>query len=113
MNFAGKAAEVFSYFFLFFKGYSIKAKNYRKSWGEIDLIVEKNKVLIFVEVKYRKSDRFGEAELFVDKIKQRKVIKTARSYMFDMGINPEDTAYRFDIIGITGFKVKHIKNAFN
>lgn len=113
MNFRGKLAELLSSFFLFLKGYKILARNYRKKWGELDIVASKNKVLVFVEVKYRKTKDFGEAELFVDKRKQTKVIKTAKSYMFDKGINPEDTLYRFDIIGITGFKLKHIENAFN
>jgi len=112
MNFAGKTAELISAFFLVLKGYKIKCMNYRKKCGELDIVAEKKDKLVFIEVKYRKNSKFGQAELFVDKHKQKKVVNTAHSYMFDKGINPEDIVYRFDIIGITGFKIKHIENAF-
>ncbi len=112
MNLAGKLAEFFSALFLIFKGYSIVERNYRKKFGELDIIAKKGETLIFVEVKYRKTDKFGSPEQFVDEKKQHKLLKTAKTYMFEKKINPENIVYRFDVIGITGFKIKHIKNAF-
>jgi putative endonuclease len=109
---SGKLAELFSILLLIAKGYSILESNYRKKWGELDIVAKKGNVLVFVEVKFRKTERFGFAEQFVDNNKQRKLIKTAKAYMFEKGINPENTVYRFDVIGITGLKVNHIKNAF-
>ena len=105
----GNFWEKVSAIYLFLKGYKIKKFNYRTRWGEIDLICEKNQTLVFVEVKYRKSDRFGRAEEFVDKRKREKIVKTANCYLASEGV---DKKVRFDVIAVNGFKINHIKNAF-
>ena len=63
------------------KRYTIAAANYRCRFGEIDLIAENRKYLLFVEVKLRKNARFAEAMEFVDAKKQERIRQTAELYL--------------------------------
>ena len=60
--------------FLQRKGYEILARNYRYKHSEIDLIVQKSDLIVFVEVKTRSSSGFGEPEAFVDSKKAAKIL---------------------------------------
>lgn len=93
------------------KGYKILANNWRFSKYEIDLIALYKDILVFVEVKYRKNSDFGEPELFVDKKKQRNLIKAANEYIRQEDL---DTEARFDIVSITDYKqqIIHLEGAF-
>ena len=77
--------------------YRIVATNYRSRFGEIDLIAENKRYLVFVEVKLRKSDRFAAAHEFVDLRKQERLRTTAAIYLdaFPTQLQP-----RFDVIEI-------------
>jgi len=55
------------------KGYTIVARNFTCSFGEIDIIAENNEGLAFVEVKSRRSLKFGRPSMAVTKIKQAKI----------------------------------------
>lgn len=79
------------------KHYTILASGYRSRFGEIDLIAQNRKSLVFVEVKLRKSPNFAQAREYVDHRKQEKLRKTASMYLSQ---NPSDLAARFDIIEI-------------
>ncbi|PKN03806.1 YraN family protein [Candidatus Dependentiae bacterium HGW-Dependentiae-1] len=61
-------------------GFTILERNYRKSYGEIDIIAHKNSLLIFVEVKMRINAYFDPAELITPS-KQRKIIAVAQEYI--------------------------------
>ena len=63
------------------KGYKLLKRNYFSQQGEIDIIVQKNNVIVFVEVKTRKSIKFGLPAEAVTKSKQQKIIKTAFTYL--------------------------------
>lgn len=67
------------------KGYSIIGTNVRlfgvKQFGEIDVIATRHKVLVFIEVKTRRSTTFGTAAEAVDYFKQRKLVKTVKLYL--------------------------------
>ncbi len=95
------------------KGYSILEKNFRARKSEIDLICQKDNLLVFVEVKTRSSTKFGNPESFVNEAKAAKVIEGAEAYI---EINNWNEAIRFDIISIIfgGVKpeVEHFKDAF-
>ncbi|WP_320047125.1 YraN family protein [uncultured Ilyobacter sp.] len=82
--------------FLKKQGYTLLDKNFRSKYGEIDIIVEKNKLTIFVEVKYRKSNRFGSGIDSVDARKQRRIYLTAMKYIQEK--NLKDAEFRFDLI---------------
>ncbi len=109
MRLKGFFWERVSGLYLFLKGYRILKFNYRTRYGEIDIICKHKETIVFVEVKYRKSDEFGRAEEFVTKKKAERILKTARKYIAE---NRWKGYYRFDVIAINGFKIKHIKNAF-
>lgn len=63
------------------KGYEVIAKNYRKSFGEIDLIVKKNKTLVFVEVKTRMNMNYGLPREAITLKKLKAIEKVAEFYI--------------------------------
>ena len=63
------------------KHYELVGVNYRCRFGEIDIIAENKKYLVFVEVKLRKSAKFAEAMEFVDRRKQERLRQTAAMYL--------------------------------
>ena len=75
-------------------GWKILETNYRCRLGEIDLIVEKGKYLAFVEVKLRRSNRFGQASEAVTIEKQRKLRATAELYLVEHSTRLQP---RFDV----------------
>lgn len=79
------------------KRYKIVAAGYRCKFGEIDLIVQNKKFLVFAEVKLRKSSDFAKAMEYVDKRKQDRIRTTALMYLSK---NPTDLQPRFDVIEI-------------
>ena len=111
---SGKTGENAAEKYLKKNGYTILERNYRKTYGEIDIIAKHGENIAFVEVKTRKSDLYGTPAEFVTKSKQKKIIKTAYSYIQKYDLDAEFT---FDIIEvyIDGLRVKdinHIIGAF-
>ena len=98
------------------KGYRIVQQNFSTRFGEIDLIVQDARYIVFVEVKTRKSDRFGAAREAVDLHKQRRLIATAEQWLQR---NPTNLQPRFDVVEISGEEdlpvrsIEHIENAFD
>lgn len=111
---SGKAGEAASVKFLKKNGYKILETNYRKTYGEIDIIAQCGENIAFIEVKTRKSDLFGTPAEFVTQQKQKKLIKTAYTYIQEKKL---DASFTFDVVEVytEGKKIKtinHIKNAF-
>jgi putative endonuclease len=111
----GKRAEVLAEKYFKKNGYKILDRNYRSRYGEIDLIVEKKKDIIFVEVRFRASIDFGLPQETVIKRKQEKIKKVATQYLVQKNIwNKVDC--HFDIISIHEEYgkplIEHIKDAF-
>lgn len=69
----GKIGEEMARQYLANKGYQIVASNFRTRFGEIDLVAAKDKKLIFVEVKTKIGDQFGDPEEMIDKRKLGKI----------------------------------------
>lgn len=112
----GFFAEHYAAEYLKSKGYKIVGHNYRKPWGEIDIIADKDGVLIFVEVKANKKDLPGfEPELRVSSDKRHRMIRIARTYLSDHHY-PEDQPWQMDILSVTFSKergvakFRHFKN---
>ena len=112
----GKLGEEIAAKYIVSKGGKIIERNYKIKIGEVDLIVLINGELVFVEVKTRKSNLFGEPSEYVDHKKQERVKKAAMVYA-----DVENTDMRFDVIEVfyeekNGelflVKVNHIENAF-
>jgi len=86
--------------------------NFKCKLGEIDIIAKDSSSLIFIEVKYRKSDKFGAPFETVTRHKQRKIILTAQLYLQK---HPKlaNKACRFDVISIHQNDINWIQDAFN
>jgi putative endonuclease len=92
-------------------GLKLLQQNYRLRTGEIDLIMRDGNIIVFIEVRYRKSQRYGGALLSIDARKQARIIRTAQHYLQYRA--PEAQA-RFDVIAIEGDNgIQWIKNAFD
>ena len=79
------------------QGCTVLEANWRCRFGELDLIAQDGTYLCFVEVKLRKSDRFGRAGEFVDRRKQDKLRIAAEQYL---SLKPTELQPRFDVIEI-------------
>ena len=111
----GEEGEKIAAAFLLKQGYRILERNFRTALGEIDLIAQDGKTLIFVEVKARSGIGFGVPQSAVDPRKQTKMSRVALLYLSQKKI--EGCECRFDVIGITqgsngAASVEHFKNAF-
>ena len=105
----GDEAEYVAMNYLIQHNYLIYEKNYRYSKSEIDLIVMKDNQLIFVEVKYRKNDKYGFPEIAVNRKKEEKIKEGATAYIQQIDWKKH---VRFDIIAIVGSQIEHFKDAF-
>jgi len=79
-NEVGKTGEDLARKYLEEKGYKILEQNYKTRYAEIDLVVEKQKCLVFVEVRTKIGENFGTPEDTINKAKLRKVLWNAKSY---------------------------------
>ncbi|MGI6029392.1 MAG: YraN family protein [Candidatus Heteroscillospira sp.] len=97
------------------KGYTVVGLNYRVRGGEIDIIAQNRKYLVFVEVKTRKSARFAQGREYVTPAKMQRLILAAQLYLAS---NPTRLQPRFDVIEVYApedgaLTVEHIENAFS
>lgn len=114
MNSFGKIAEIQAWNYLKKKKYKLVDYNYQSRFGEIDIIAENKKYIVFVEVKMRSSASIAEPKEFVDYSKQQKIILTSQLYLSQ---NPTKKQPRFDVIEIICDNyeiksIKHLENAF-
>jgi putative endonuclease len=111
----GRRGEEIADAYLKKKGYRIRERNYRCPVGEIDIIALDGDEVVFVEVKSRKSDDFGEPEAAVDARKQAKLSRIALNYINEHNLN--DRNARFDVVAVSfsdgADRVRLIKNAFD
>jgi putative endonuclease len=79
------------------QGLQLVEQNFRCRLGEVDLILLDEDCLVFVEVRYRATNRFASAAHSVDEKKQAKIVRTAAMFL---GKNPRlsDCTVRFDVI---------------
>ncbi len=111
----GQAGESAAEEFLRRKGYRILERNVRSTLGELDVVAEDGQVLVFVEVKARRTDVFGGAIHAVHHRKQKKLIQLAAQYLARHHI--KDRLCRFDVVLLQGSnavasQIEHIQNAF-
>ncbi len=98
------------------RGYEILERNYRWGRGEIDLVAREGERMVFVEVKTRRSLRFGLPQEAVTVHKQRQLSKVALAYL--QAQNLLDAPCRFDVIAIhlsslcELVRLEQIENAF-
>jgi putative endonuclease len=110
----GEKGESLAAWYLKKNGYKIIEQNYRTQLGEIDIIAKEKKTLVFVEVKARRSTRFGNPKWAVTPKKQRKISMVALYYL--KTTNQTSAKARFDVVSITSNQdqpqIEIVKNAF-
>ena len=90
------------------EAYRILERNYQNRFGEIDIIAEKNKEIVFIEVKYRKTSKFGYGYEAVDRRKIMKILKLANYYI--QSKKYQDYKIRFDCMSYLGDELDWIKD---
>jgi putative endonuclease len=112
---AGVRAESLAARFLESQGYQLLRQNFRSKRGEIDLIAMEGQTLCFVEVRYRGHASFGHPTSTINRIKQRRIVRTASAFLTNVWTGPP-CACRFDVISILGQEASEIvllRNAFD
>ena len=71
------------------RGYTVRTRNYHDRYGELDIVAEKDGVLVIVEVKYRSGTRFGSPLEAVTPQKQRRICRAAMGYFAACGFGAE------------------------
>lgn len=108
----GREAECIAAEYFIKKGYTVRERNWKCGRLEIDLILEKERTIIFVEVKARKARTQDPIEA-VDSDKRIRIIRAADSYLRSM---TRLYQYRFDIFTVTGsreeYKTEHYADAY-
>jgi len=110
----GRWGEEEAAIFLRRLGMKILARNLRTPVGEIDLVARHGRLLVFVEVKTRRSDAFGAPQEAVGAFKQRQILRAAQWYLGEgkgRGLQP-----RFDVVAVhaspQGAVIEHFPDAF-
>lgn len=109
----GKKGEDLACQYLERQGLIVLERNFRLRLGEIDLIMAHGPLLVFVEVKYRSTEKYGTTLELVTSAKQRRIKLVASAYLQRFS---EPPCVRFDVVGITpsqqGYQFKWVKGAF-
>lgn len=108
ITFLGLLGEWRAERFLKKKGMRVLCRRYQTPHGEIDLILQDGKTLVFAEVKYRPTGRMGQGVSAVDMQKRKRLRYAARHYL----AHRQSEFFRFDVVEITAAGVRHIPNAF-
>jgi putative endonuclease len=107
----GAAHEVLARRHLEAQGLRFIAANVTCRQGEVDLVMRDGDTLVFTEVRYRTSERFGGAAASVDRRKQARIAAAAGYYL---SRHPTDLPCRFDVVAIgAGGRIRWIKHAFD
>lgn len=112
-NELGKLGEHLAIAYLKKQGYTILKHNYYFQKAELDIVAQKKKTLVIVEVKTRNSSFFGDPQSFVSASKIKLMVKAAEHFLLE---NELELEVRFDIIAIiknkTQEELTHIPDAF-
>ncbi len=111
----GLWGEIYAARYLRDKGYEIQDANYRSRLGEIDIIAQKDGILVFCEVKTRSPHGKGTPAEAVDQAKQRRIALVSLQYVKNINYVG---AYRFDVIEVYleedgSYRINHIEQAFD
>jgi len=110
----GNKGEEYAVNYLFANKYNVLNRNYRLGRAEVDIIAQKDNILLFIEVKTRKNIRFGYPETFVSEAQQERIHYVAEEYILQ---NNWQGAIRFDILaiiwdGTNEPNIEHFEDAF-
>ncbi|VAW72373.1 Predicted endonuclease distantly related to archaeal Holliday junction resolvase [hydrothermal vent metagenome] len=101
----GHCAEQIALTFLQQNRFSLLHQNYYCRFGEIDIIAQQQQLIIFVEVRYRKNNWYGNAVESVTKVKQDKITLTARYYIHEQLPDNQNFDFRFDVIALSSLNI--------
>lgn len=109
-----RLGEALALLWLRLKGYRLEARNWRCALGELDLVVRRGELLVFVEVKTRTSRQAGPPEEAVSRAKQDQLVRLARAYL--AGRRGPLPPCRFDVVAVELFgfppRFRHHRGAF-
>ena len=91
-------------------GYAVLERNWRCPAGEIDLVAARDRLVVIVEVKTRRSDKYGQAASAVHPAKQRRLRGLAVEWLRAREVH--GVQLRFDVVAITGDDIRVIPAAF-
>ena len=111
----GRAGEWAALVLLVLKGYRLRHRGWRGPSGELDLVMQRRREVVFVEVKTRSSADFGGAGAAVHAKKRDALVRTAAAYLSRFGL--WERPCRFDVItiergGALGWHIRHHADAF-
>jgi len=111
----GQTGESFAGFLLEKNGYTILERNFRTKMGEIDIIARDGNTIVFVEVKARRTNSFGNPKYSVNLKKQKKISMAALYYL--KTTNQSNAKARFDVVSILSESAENpqieiVRNAF-
>ena len=97
-------------------GLTLVTRNHLCRGGELDLVMRDGRTLVFVEVRYRRSSRYGSAAESVDRRKQARIVRAAQHFLLTHR-QYQQSACRFDVLAIEGEgearRIDWIKGAFS
>ena len=112
----GNAAEDLAVDFLTARGWEVLARNVLYRDGELDLVVKKDSLYAFVEVRMKSHGYSGDPRSTVTHAKQRRVVRAATRWLLRQRLL-DRVDVRFDVISVTGqgrnAELEHIENAFD
>lgn len=111
----GVAAEKSALAYLRANGLKLLKRNYRCAYGELDIVMRDQQVLVFVEVRYRADARFGGAANSINADKQRKLRRSGEAFL-QHHPNLGSSGCRFDVLALSGtppkYEIDWIRDAF-
>lgn len=111
----GDAGEEMAVAYLEAKGWMVLDRNYSFQRAEVDIVAYDQTCIVFVEVKYRTSTRFGRPEEQIDETKIRHIYKASEAWMYERKMEGSPT--RFDVVSIVqegagAPDIEHFEDAF-
>jgi putative endonuclease len=103
----GTAAEERAKSYLERQGLRTLERNFHSRRGEIDLVMQEHDTLVFVEVRFRKNNRFGSAMETVTRTKQQRIVAAARLFLASRQ-QWAQAPCRFDVLAISGQEQENI-----
>jgi len=91
-------------------GFVVLARNWRCRTGELDLVVGRAELIVFVEVKLRSSLAFGHPAEAVTRVKQQRIRSTAVQWLAATGTHSSEL--RFDVVAVTAGRLEVVTGAF-
>lgn len=111
----GRWAEQAALKYLQTKNLKLLEKNFRSTFGEIDLIMQDKNIILFIEVRYRSNNHFHTALESINRQKCERIIITSNHYLSQNRIASQMDC-RFDVVALSGDQesptIEWIKNAF-